>query len=68
MEREEDPVAYLRVLAGLMPKQTMEKVDPFDEWTADELEQLADWLQAHREATEAARPPDTLYLPRASSL
>ena len=46
--REERPEIYLRIVASLLPKQKAEQVNPFDEWTDDELAELAAWLEARR--------------------
>ena len=76
--RRERPDVYLRVIASLLTKQVTEKVNPFDEFTDDELEQLAQWLDSHRavqgNSGEAGKreqahqlppdnPPDTFFLP-----
>jgi hypothetical protein len=80
--RRERPDVYLRVIASLLPKQVTEKVDPFEEWTAEELDQLIQWLENNRAAqggrgetgegeqaqqVPPGHPPDTFFLPRASS-
>jgi len=43
--REEDPVAYIGIVAALLPKQREEVPNPLTEFTDDELEQLRAYLQ-----------------------
>jgi Family of unknown function (DUF5681) len=80
--RLERPDVYLRVIASLLPKQQAERVNPLDELTDEELDQLERWIEALRSGEEPpaaeggreqapqvppADPPDTFFLPRASS-
>jgi hypothetical protein len=70
------------VIASLLPRQQAERVNPFDEFTDEELRQLEEWLEAKRagefdewlEAHRAGKggearqdPPDTFFVPRAES-
>src|SRR5260370_39621025 len=55
--RSEHPDVYVRVVAGLLPKQTVEKVNPLDDLSLEQLdERLIDGLQPVR------HPPQLLQL------
>src|SRR3954452_7302259 len=45
---EEDPAAFLRIIAGLIPKEVKSTSSPFDALSEEELEALAD--ACHRAA------------------
>jgi len=44
--RDEDPVAYVKVCASILPKELNVKVDPLDELTDEQLEQRIRQLAA----------------------
>src|SRR5262245_60436995 len=46
--RVENPVAYIRIIASLVAKQEVEQVNPFDEWTDEELQELERCLLPRR--------------------
>jgi hypothetical protein len=53
--REKDPVGYIRVIVSLVPRQREEVLNPFDDFTDEELEKLAAYLEGIRdEAAEKA--------------
>jgi hypothetical protein len=53
--RENDPAAYVRVIASLLPKHIEKVLNPLEDLTDDELEQL-DRLLATA-ACQAEKPP-----------
>ena len=58
--REEKPDQYLKVVASLMPKDLNINVNPFDDWTDDELaaaiRSLDEQIVAAREAEQRETP------------
>jgi hypothetical protein len=52
--REDDPVAYIRVIASLLPKQTEKLPNPLENFTDEDLEAIDAWL-AEREAEQQPR-------------
>jgi hypothetical protein len=52
---EDDPVAYVRIVASLVPRQREEVINPLSEFTDEELEKLCAYLESIRdEASENA--------------
>ncbi len=50
--RATDPATYFRIIAGLLPKQQAEQVNPFAELSDDELNELDRWIDALRARQE----------------
>ena len=53
--RQEDPVAFLKIIASIVPKEIKVKSDPLSDMSDDELdEKLQDlqWLVAHLKSAE----------------
>jgi hypothetical protein len=51
----ENPVAFVRIVASLVPRQREALVNPFDDFTDEDLDQLAAYLESIRdEAAETA--------------
>lgn len=54
--RIEDPMGYVKTIAGLLPKELLlKRADPLDEISADELENLIALLRASLSGPEAPR-------------
>jgi Family of unknown function (DUF5681) len=54
-----EPDVYVRVVASLLPKQTVEKVNPLDELSVEELDQLVahiEWLEENKNRAAQGLP------------
>ena len=56
--RAEDPAGYVRVIAGLLPKEFKLDANPLGEMTDDELARLIDLIRAAESTVAAPRSGD----------
>lgn len=57
--RSEHPDVYVRVVAGLLPKQTVEKVNPLDDLSLEQLDELIayiEWLEENKKRAAQGLP------------
>jgi hypothetical protein len=54
--REGDPVAFVRIVASLVPRQREEVINPLAEFTDEELEKLEAYLESIAGQDEPAAP------------
>jgi hypothetical protein len=52
--REDRPDVYLRIVASLLPKQRTESVNPLEELSDEELENLSAWIDAAQAGKQSA--------------
>lgn len=60
--RQEDPGAYCRIVAALLPKEVHVRTSALDGMTHDQLLRLADVLQGAVEAAKAGLPVPAIVL------